>query len=197
MLEEDKDIPGCPESFRLNCSNYFTKCNSCKTVTETGDGFYYEPIIKDPSYSYTRHPYRIKTTEEKNRLKKESYKEKQEYKQTDKVRASRKYNRLGKKIERDVIKSIEGAKLTYASGSISHDGDGYIYLGDSKYVFSHKQRFSNRNQLGPTSKEWVEGLSEGCDIWLTSSKDYGTIVTMNKDIFDELIKLIKERRDNE
>ncbi len=188
MFDEDKSIEGCPYKFRSNCANYGVQCYCCLANDEVeGDNFYYDPLLNKEGLQRSNHPYKAKVKQE--------YKDKakliKEEKNTDKAKVSRTYNRKGKEIERKVIKSIEGANTTYTSGSTSGDGDGWIILQETKFRLGHKNRFSAKNQLGPTKDEWIKGKREGCDIWLTSSKEYGTIVTMPKLILDELISLIK------
>lgn len=173
----------CPDLFQLNCANYEIKCHDCAAINLNCKSFYYQAL-----YDIGQHPYvRERKQQEVNHraeLRKIEIKDSK----------AKYYNSRGRTVEKKVIKSIAGAKLTYNSGHTNGDGDGYIYIDDVKYGFSHKMRFSHRNQLGPTSAEWAKGKTEGTDFWLTTSTVYGTIVTMKQDTFDELIELIQRLR---
>lgn len=159
----------CPLVFYNNCANYQIKCKLCVAHRKNLERplLLYKPIISAEGLYFTQHPCFVRKTS----LKKEVDKK------------ARAYNRKGHTIERKVMKEV-GAKLTYNSGATNGDGDGTLTINGTKYHLSHKQRFNNRNTLGPTSKEWEE---KGIDIWITSSEERGQIVTMSVDVFKELI----------
>lgn len=173
----------CPDDYAFNCKNYEVQCLSCKAVNTEGERLFYSPVIIGAGLD--QHPYIREAKGERSRLNAEQ----KEERNTEVAKRARYYNRKGKEIERKVIKSIRGAKLTFNSGATNNDSDGYIWIEDTKYVLSHKMRFSTKNLLGPTSAEWND-RGEGTDIWLTTSETYGTVVTMKQETLDELLDVI-------
>ncbi len=171
----------CPFEFQENCVNYEVKCHLCKCISPGGEGMYYIPLADIGTHPYWAE-YKVQQAQLRAdaRLNKPAKNKQASY-----------YSRQGRIMERKIINSIDGSELTFNSGHTNHDSDGKLTLADTTYRLSHKTRFNNRNVFGPTRAEWDKAKSDGTDIWLTTSPQLGTLVTMSKDIFDELIRLIR------
>jgi hypothetical protein len=166
------NMEGCPPDFASNCALGVIGCPKC-SANGKGDRLLYQPISPDlPLKSHPTYAKPVKETKVKDA----------------KARA---YNRKGRSIEKKIMKEL-GAKSTYMSGATNHDGDGHITIKGFKYRIGHKNRFNNRNTLGPTSSEMKQDKAMGITIWVTSSEKDGSIVTMSKELFEELLGYINE-----
>lgn len=187
MLEIEEPFQLCPEEFRQNCVYQDVKCSACKGFDSTNSVLHYRPVIKDEELSFKKHPATLETTAQKNKEKKEA---KKTHRASASFKTAQKNVRQGRKIEAKVL-AKSNASLTKGSGAVYGDGDGFITLpGDTKLYIEHKARLAGKNVLGPTKDEWLKAATQGVNIFMTTSSEMGTIVTMTQQTLNELLSLI-------
>lgn len=173
------ELNNCPEVWALNCLNYEVMCHECSACDPTNETLYYRNISK--SFPLSKHPeYLVYKSAARDARRKENKEKKEANKQYSKN------SKQGRKTELKTLAQL-GATPTKASGKLLGDGDGFIETPYGKYYIEHKTRIAPRNELGPTSAEWVKGKAQGCQIFITTSEHYGAVVTLPLEIFKQLI----------
>lgn len=172
---------------------YEVKCFECSAYTEDSSEFFYTPIkSKDPNLSFKNHPYIKEKKLQRQKAKDQLRKEKTLAKKESSFQKQRAVVRKGYKTEKKVLNKLS-AKSTLASGRINGDADGVLeILSDLKLGIEHKTRLNGRNLLGPTSEEWETAHNQGAKVFIVTSKEKGSIVTLDLDIFNKLIELIED-----
>ena len=95
--------------------------------------------------------------------------------------------RLGRELISYLSYQASTTRPTAASGRLNGDGDGKLSTPYGDYSVEHKTRITPINELGPTKLEWLKGSKQGCQIFITTSKSYGSVVTLPLDLFKQLI----------
>jgi hypothetical protein len=169
----------CPEEYMNNCWYADVYCHKCAARAEDTNPvgkLEYKPI--DSSLPYSKHPYIVQLKKDKVEAKRE---ETRNRRATDSFKKSSSDSRKGRKVERQVAKTIGGV-MTLGSGAVLGDGD--FTIGD--HHVEHKLRINGKNTLGPTKAEWEKAVGQGCSIFMTTSGGQ-TIVTMTKETLMEII----------
>lgn len=167
----------CPQEFKDNCWYSESYCYRCAAV-DCGNKLEYKPI-EGGDLSFKNHPYFI---ENKKQSAEHKRSERIAQRSTAEFKVASTNSRSGRNVERKVAREL-GATMTAGSGAVFGNGD--FYIGD--YYVEHKLRINNKNVLGPRQDEWDKARGQGCSIFMTTSDKAGTIVTMSKETFMELI----------
>lgn len=154
----------CPQDFYVNCKNALKRCGSCQA------GYGTRFLHYDPKDDIGPHPKTLETNSKK-----------QEQKQERSIKAAQVRHAL--RAERAASDAI--AKLTQASGRVSHDGDilikGYIRA-------EHKTRFK-RQGFGIGLKEYQKGKIQGIRVWVVYVQPLDTrMFVIDEALFCELLK---------
>jgi protein RecA len=152
------DLENCPEVYALNCKRYEVACHKCKA---NGKGKNMQYIAIDKSLDLEEHPAAKQTNKE-----------------IERQRTARAYSRKGRVKEGKLILGCDFLHRTMASGSVSKDGDAYMYINDRQIRVEIKVRFKDRftSSFTPTKKELVEGLQQGVKMWIIMSGSQKALV---------------------
>lgn len=204
-----EDYFRCPEEFQKNCIFFEVKCRECSAFSEENTDFFYKPIRTNGTkslggldselldLSFKNHPYMKEKLVEKKKKKEEIRKEKTLAKKEESFQKKRKVVRAGYKTEKKVLNKLS-AKSTLASGRINHDADGVLeVITDLKIGIEHKTRLNGRHTLGPTSEEWETAKNQGAKVFIVTSKEKGSIVTLELETFNNLIEIIQSLVDQQ
>ncbi len=174
----------CSFSFAENCQLKDIQCKVCKCF-DPDQPLLYKPIAKQDALAYKKHPVYI----EEQQLQKHKLAEaKRERQASASFKNAQNNNRQGRRIEEQVLKKLK-ATSTVASGAVYGDADGYILIAGHRYYIEHKARLNNKNTLGPRLPEWQKAREQGASIFMVTSQEQGTLVTMSQATFNELIEL--------
>jgi len=172
------DCGGCPEEFQENCRYYEIQCHICAAVGK-GDRFFYQPLSKDIPLSRNRHPH-------SQHIKASNLAKAAIAKRAKKASIQSTQGKAARKMEVKVLRSI-GARSTANSGATFNDGDGFLVVDGVQYNIEHKHRPGGRNCLGPTPAEWDKGKAQGVEVYITTSSEHGSVVTMPLDTLKSLL----------
>lgn len=188
-----EDYWKCPVSFQENCFFHKVRCSECAAYSEdNGSELLYKPTSsKVPGLSFKDHPYIAFKIQARKKQKEQARREKTQAKKSQEFQKKRQVVRAGLKTEKKVLNKIS-AKSTLASGRINGDADGVKeIIKDLKLGIEHKTRFNGQHLLGPTLKEWETAQNQGAKVFIVTSKEEGSIVTMSIDTFNQLIEIIE------
>ena len=178
------DFYMCPNNFRENCALFEVFCHECAANDPDKTTLKYRPLTPSLPHPYISYKKKIVGEEKRaERLLKKS---------TQTFKTASKNSREGRKQEYKVLKSIEGVKRTNRSGAAFQDGDGFVKIGETTFNIEHKTRLNSRHVLGPTKEEWEVGHKQGIDIFITTSKDVGSVVTMPLETYKQLTYFLKD-----
>lgn len=183
MSNEEIDL--CFDEFKNNCINYEIKCHKCRAAYfhKTNLNLEYKPIQELNSI----HPC-LKAIKDEKKLTKE-FNRKEKKKSSDYKKGKNNYTQ-GMKIERKVLKD---QTLTAGSGKYNGDADAFQQITPTWKIYTeHKARLAGKGITGPSRAEWLKAQSQGADIFMVTSKELGTLVTMTKEIYDNLLLEIKK-----
>ena len=182
---DNEEIGLCFSEFKNNCINYEIKCHTCRAAHfyKTNLSLEYKPIQELNEI----HPCLKAIKDEKKIAKELSKKEKK--KSAAYKRGKKNYNE-GMKIERKVLKD---QTLTAGSGRFNGNADAFQQITPSWKIYTeHKARLAGKGITGPSKAEWLKAQSQGADIFMVTSKELGTLVTMTKETYDNLLAEIKK-----
>lgn len=179
------DLVLCPLRYKDNCANAEVMCSSCAAANLDETSLKYRPLEDIGPHPYIEHIKRVKA--EQRLVARKAKKESESFKK------ARSRTREGRKIENKVISNIPQSIKTFTSGSKFGDGDAKIRVGDKDLYIEHKARLNSKNLRGPTKSEWEKAKGQGVEIFITSSKELGSVVTMPIETLNHILQCYYDR----